>query len=146
MARIFAAAAAGLLMTIAGSAHADVSVSQTGFTRGGHIRDFAAVVRKYNASGERVRIDGLCRSACTMLLAIRNVCVEPSAQLAFHAGHSMEPGHRSELMQRATNSMLAAYKPRLRNYLRANRYMETLEYHTISGQDLISKFGYPACR
>ena len=113
---------------------------------GGHISQFTAAVRRYNASGERVRIDGVCRSACTMLLAIRNVCVEPSAQLLFHAGHSMEPGHRSEIMQRATAGMLAAYRPRLRSYLKANRYMETLEFRAISRQDMISKFGYPACR
>ena len=42
--------------------------------------------------------------------------------------------------------MLAAYKSRLRNYLVAGGYVETFEFHTISGQDMITKFGYRACR
>jgi hypothetical protein len=45
---------------------------------------FDAVVEKYNASGERFRIDGHCQSACTTFLSIRNVCVTPNATLLFH--------------------------------------------------------------
>jgi hypothetical protein len=41
--------------------------------------------------------------------------------------------------------MLAAYKPSLRQYLVSNHHMDTLAFHTISGQELISKFGYKAC-
>ncbi|MCO5086349.1 MAG: hypothetical protein M9883_05785, partial [Methylobacteriaceae bacterium] len=44
-----------------------------------------SIIQKYNKSGERFRIEGSCQSSCTMLLAIRNVCVEPSATLLFHA-------------------------------------------------------------
>jgi hypothetical protein len=41
--------------------------------------------------------------------------------------------------------MLAAYKPALRQYLVSNHYMDTLAFHTISGRELIDKFGYKAC-
>ena len=44
-----------------------------------------------------------------------------------------------------TNHMLAAYKPALRQYLVSNHYMDTLAFHTISGRELIDKFGYKAC-
>src|SRR4051812_4204479 len=43
------------------------------------------IIQQYNQSGESFRIEGSCQSSCTTLLAIRNVCVDPSATLLFHA-------------------------------------------------------------
>jgi hypothetical protein len=57
---------------------------------GGRVVDFLPIVRQYNASGELFRIQGVCKSACTMFLGIRNVCVERSATLMFHAGHDIK--------------------------------------------------------
>ena len=71
-------------------------------------------------------------------------CITPSASLLFHAGHTRGPNRQINPV--ATNHMMAAYKPRLRAYLKAGGYMDTLAFHTISGQDMISKFGYRACR
>lgn len=88
-----------------------------------------------NAKGERVRITGHCQSACTMFLAAKNVCVEPSARLLFHAGNDAT----------ATKRMLNSYKPALRNYLIANKIMETKAFTTISGSTIISRFGYRKC-
>jgi hypothetical protein len=105
--------------------------------------EFEAVVRKYNASGERFRIDGHCQSACTMFLAIRNVCVTPNATLLFHAGGNPRQLQRSE---EYTKRMLAKYKPSLRKYVTENHFMDTFEFHSISGTAIISRFGYPACK
>ena len=69
------------------------------------------------------------------------MCVEPNAQLLFHAGHD----RARNITAKSTNHMLAAYKPSLRQYLVSNHHMDTLAFHTISGQELISKFGYKAC-
>ena len=41
--------------------------------------------------------------------------------------------------------MLDAYNARLRNSVTANHYMDTLEFHAISGRDMIRKFGYREC-
>ena len=43
--------------------------------------DFVAIVRQYNMSDEPFRIEGMCKSACTLFLGVRNVCVERSATL-----------------------------------------------------------------
>jgi hypothetical protein len=104
---------------------------------------FEAVIRKYNASGERFRIDGHCQSACTMFLAIRNVCVTPDATLLFHSG-----GNPRTLQRNAdsTNRMLARYKPSLRKYVTDNHFMDTFEFHSIPGSVIISRFGYPPCK
>jgi hypothetical protein len=41
--------------------------------------------------------------------------------------------------------MLAANNSPLRQYVTANHYMDTFAFHAISGGDMISRFGYPAC-
>jgi hypothetical protein len=127
------------------SAHADGSVTALGMGMGakpGQMGRFDAVVQQYNASGERFRIDGHCQSACTIFLSIRNVCITPNATLLFHSGGDMQTGRISAA---STQHMLSAYKPALRQYVTENHFMDTFAFHTISGQDMISRFGYPAC-
>ena len=131
---------------LAAPAHADGSVSALRMGMGakpGEMGRFDAVVAQYNASGERFRIDGHCQSACTIFLSIRNVCVMPSARLLFHAGGNPKAG---KMNPGSTQHMLAAYKPALQQYLTAGHYMDTFAFHTISGRDIISRFGYPACK
>ena len=67
------------------SAMADGGI--VGYELGGRFVRFDPVVEEYSQSGELFRIDGLCRSACTLFLAIRNVCITRGATLGFHAGH-----------------------------------------------------------
>src|SRR5215475_7451374 len=128
-------------------ARADGSVSSTRMGYGAanieEFRYFQSVIRQYNASGERFRIDSHCQSACTMFLSIRNVCVEPGATLLFHAGGNRRTG---VINPSTTQQMLSTYKPALRQYVTANHFMDTLEFHSISGSEIISRFGYRACR
>jgi hypothetical protein len=128
-----------LLLVVSSSAMA--AGSSAGYGMGGQFVRFDPVVAEYNRSGELFRIEGHCQSACTLFLAIKNVCVEPGAQLLFHAGHDRE----RNVTAKATNHMLAAYRPALRDYLVSKHYVDTLAFHTISGRELIDKFGYRAC-
>jgi hypothetical protein len=115
--------------------------SSVPYGMGGQFSRFDPVVEQYNQSGELFRIEGHCQSACTLFLAIRNVCIEPGATLLFHAGHNRQ----RDVTSSATNHMLGAYNAPLREYLTAHHYMDTLAFHTISGRDMIGKFGYRAC-
>jgi hypothetical protein len=128
------------------SAYAEVSLSSTGMGHGAPtaaaFAQFQAAVRQYNSSGERLRIDTYCPSACTMFLGVRNVCITPNAVLAFHGGGSMRKG---TVDPRYTAQMLSTYKPALRKYLTSNHFMDTFDFHRISGEELIKRFGYPAC-
>lgn len=45
-----------------------------------------------------------------------------------------------------TAQMLNTYKPALRRYLTSNHLMDTFAFHTISGEEMVKRFGYPACR
>ncbi len=102
------------------------------------------IIKKYNASGERFRIEGSCQSSCTMLLAIRNVCIDPGATLKFHAAlFPNEAGQKPPPARQAR--MLASYNAKLRNYLVKGGYVETFDFHAISGRDIIDKFGYRQC-
>lgn len=113
-----------------------------GYGRGGSFSDYDGTVNQFNASGERFRIRGRCASACTLFLSIKNVCVEPSARLMFHAGNSGAGKTTSPL---ATAHMMSACNSRLRSYLDAGGYMNSRNFHTVSGSVIISKFGYRGC-
>jgi len=131
---------------VAAPARADGSVSAVGMGMGakpGEMGRFDAVVAQYNASGERFRIDGHCQSACTIFLSIRNVCVMPNASLLFHAGGNPKAG---TMNPGSTQHMLASYNAALQQYLTQGHYMDTFAFHTISGRDIIKRFGYPACK
>ncbi len=125
------------------SAWADGSSRPHG--QGGRFAVYYPIIAKYNKSGERFRIEGECRSACTLFLSIRNVCVDRKALLAFHGGpdaktHKVGPGSSS------SRGMLAAYKPKLRQYLLDGHHLDSSKYHELAGTALIEKFGYPECK
>jgi hypothetical protein len=111
------------------------------FARGGWYRDFRPEIERANATGELFRIKGHCQSNCTLFLGLRNVCVERSATLLFHAGHDRQRNINAASTQR----MLDAYNAALRQYVVANGYMNTLEFHAILGSMIIDKFGYREC-
>lgn len=125
-------------MLLAAPAQAGTS---RGFEHGGKFTRFNPVVAHYNHTGAPFRIVGLCQSACTLFLSIRNVCVEPRATFQFHAGND----GKGNISTGASNHMLRAYNPKLRRFVIDNGYLETFRFHTISGDDMIEKFGYPAC-
>jgi hypothetical protein len=138
MIRMPAAIASALLLSASPALAAGTTA---GYEMGGNYQRFDPVVSQYNQSGELFRIDGHCQSSCTLFLAIRNVCISRGATLLFHAAHDRS-GNASPAN---TEHMLAAYNPRLREYLVSHHYMETLAFHTISGSDMIQKFGYREC-
>lgn len=145
-ARVLGVLCASILCTVEATC-ADGSVSSLrmgyGARNPAEFAQFQSVIQQYNASGERFRIDSHCQSACTMFLSIRNVCVSPGATLLFHAGGSREKGIISPAR---TQQMLSTYNAALQQYVTANHFMDTFEFHSISGSDIIKRFGYPACR
>ncbi len=139
--KAFCLVVSATLVTWSSSALADGSSIPYG--GGGRIQP-GEIVKKYNQSGELFRIEGSCQSSCTMLLAIKNVCIDPNATLLFHAAlFPNEQGQKPPPARQA--AMLNSYKPKLRSYLVSNHYVDTFEFHAISGRDIIQKFGYRAC-
>ena len=111
---------------------------------GGYVPDFVAIVRRFNATGDPFRIEGICKSACTIFLGIRNACVERSATLMFHGGHDIAenvtgPGTRS------SRAALYRYNEPLRRYLLDGHYLDTDAFHNLPGSTIIDRFGYREC-
>ena len=86
----------GYLMRVAGSmlcliaalpatpARADLRITRD---HGGYVTEYKAKYERIRARHERVIIDGICNSACTMVFGIvpmNKICVTPRASLGFH--------------------------------------------------------------
>jgi hypothetical protein len=133
MKKVAAIVALTLVFLFGSSAFAQAT--STPYAMGGSTRGFAQERDQFARSGQLFRIEGHCQSACTMFLKLKNVCVDPNAELLFHAGkHSF-----------ATKLMLESYNSRLRGFLMANHYMDGPEFHAISGREIIQRFGYRQC-
>jgi len=131
-----------IIVTCSGPASA--AGSSVPYAEGGYIPDFLKIVRQYNASSDEFRIEGVCKSACTLFLGIRNVCVQRDAQLMFHAGHDIAKNQTGP-DTRASHALLHQYNESLRSYLLEGHHMDTDAYHTLEGGVLIERFGYREC-
>jgi hypothetical protein len=104
------------------------------------VPDFVAIVRRYNASGEAFRIEGTCKSACTLFLGIRNVCVERNATLMFHAGH--------DIAENVTGPNTRASRAALFWYNEAPSSLSPRRPppgYGCAGSTIIDRFGYREC-
>ena len=57
---------------------------------GGFVEEYKAKYKKVRDRGERVIIDGICNSACTLVLGIvplNRICATPRASLGFHQAY-----------------------------------------------------------
>ena len=138
--RLFAGAVfvAGLVSI----SHADGS--SVPYSEGGYVPDFVKIIRQLNATGEQFRIEGTCRSACTLFLGIRNVCIERDAKLFFHAGHDIAE-NKTGPDTRASRAMLFRYKESLRRHLLEGHHMDTAAFYMLPGSELNNRFGYREC-
>lgn len=118
--------------------------SSAGRAEGGYVPDFVAIVRQYNRSGEPFRIEGVCKSACTLFLGIRSVCVERNATLMFHAGHDIAENVTGP-NTRASRAALYRYNEALRSYLLDGHHMDTEAFHSLPGSAIVDRFGYREC-
>ena len=136
--------ASALVALIAWTPAALAAGSSLPWGGGGPMAKFDAIIAQYNASGEPFRIEGSCQSSCTMFLAIRNVCVDPSATLLFHAALSAHEKDHAPYPERNAH-MAGHYNASLRRFVAANHYMDSFTFHAVSGRDIIQKFGYRQC-
>lgn len=57
---------------------------------GGYVEEYKAKYQRIRETGERVIIDGICNSACTLVLGIvplQRICATPRASLGFHQAY-----------------------------------------------------------
>jgi hypothetical protein len=106
-----------LLLSAAGTSHAAVRISDD---RGGQIGEYVERYEKLRASRQSVVIDGLCASACTIVLATispDNICVTSRARLAFHAAWNFRRDGRTFTDRGATRRLYSMYPSPVRRWL-----------------------------
>ena len=109
------------------------------FDGGGSVVEYYGNAHAANSSARRTVIAGVCASACTMKLGIRNACVKPDATLLFH--QASYNGLRSEL---GTRIMLDAYPSRIRHWVLRTGALNSSSLTELSGNQAIA-MGVRAC-
>ena len=85
--RITSLALLSLSVLVASPARADLHITRD---HGGYVEEYKAKYKRIRERKERVIIDGICNSACTLVLGIvplNHICVTPKASLGFHQAY-----------------------------------------------------------
>ncbi len=109
--------AAVLLLASIGACQAAVRIAND---RGGRIDSYLDSYQELGASGTMVMIDGLCASACTIVLAAiprDRICVTSKANLAFHAAWDFGVHGRAIMDLEATRMLFAMYPVQVRRWI-----------------------------
>ncbi|WP_082646495.1 hypothetical protein [Bradyrhizobium valentinum] len=109
--------AATLLLADAGASHAVVRITND---RGGQIGRYVDRYEKLRAAGQAIIIDGLCASACTIVLGTipyNKICVTPKAELAFHGAWDFGSRGRAIPNPEATKDLFSMYPSQVRRWI-----------------------------
>jgi hypothetical protein len=109
--------AAVLLPASAGAGYAKVRIAND---RGGRIERYIDRYERLRASHQSVIIDGLCASACTIVLSAiphNKICVTSKARLAFHAAWDFGARGRAVPNPEATRWLYSTYPAQVRHWI-----------------------------
>ncbi|HVV42827.1 MAG TPA: hypothetical protein VHC94_17375 [Nitrobacter sp.] len=129
--------AAVLLLTGMTASHAVVRIAGD---RGGRIGTYVDKYQGLRSSGESVIIDGLCASACTIVLGAiprDRICVTSHASLGFHAAWDFDADGRVVTNPEATHMLFLMYPSVIRHWIRQRggltRHMIFLRGRQLAG-------------
>ena len=109
--------AAVLLLAGVVSSHAVVRIADD---RGGRIGTYIDKYQGLRNSNESIMIDGLCASACTIVLGAVSpdrICVTSRANLGFHAAWDFGARGQAVTNPEATRMLFAMYPPSIRRWI-----------------------------
>jgi hypothetical protein len=131
--------AAVLLLAGMGASHAVVRIAED---RGGRIGTYVDKYQGLRSSGETVIIDGLCASACTIVLGAVShdkICVTSHASLGFHAAWDFGANGRAITNPEATQMLYSMYPSAVRRWI-AQRGGLTPHMIFLRGKQLMSMY------
>lgn len=88
--------------------------------RGGRIGTYIDKYESLRQSGETVIIDGMCASACTIVLGTvprDRICITSRASLGFHAAWDFGPGGQQVTNPVATKMLFQIYPPHIKRWI-----------------------------
>jgi hypothetical protein len=131
--------AALLLLAGVGASHAVVRIADD---RGGRIGTYVDKYQDLRTSGQTVIIDGLCASACTIVLGAvphDKICVTSNANLAFHAAWDFGENGRAITNPEATRLLYSMYPSAVRRWI-AQRGGLTPHMLFLRGKQLMTMY------
>jgi hypothetical protein len=131
--------AAVLLLAGVASSHAVVRIADD---RGGRIGTYIDRYPGLKNSNETVVIDGLCASACTIVLGAVSpdrICVTSRANLGFHAAWDFGARGQAVTNPEATRMLFSMYPPNIRRWINQKGGLKTRMIF-LSGRQLASMY------
>jgi hypothetical protein len=144
--RLLAATVALAPMAYVAASNSAAATVRIADDRGGNIGEYWSRFTALRDTKEQVIIDGICSSACTMVLGIvprDRICVTDNAALGFHAAY--RPGFLGLRIvnEPATRTLMAIYPDAIRQWLARNGGLGR-ETVYLSGPELFAL--YRKCR
>lgn len=101
---------------------------------GGSVADRMQQIERIERSGHQFRIDGMCISACTMYLGLRNVCVAPRTVLGFHSSY-VQQGF-TPVPSKYGNAVLLSYYPeKIRKWVVEKKAFDSLDLTPMTAEE-----------
>lgn len=127
-----------LLLGFGGPALADYRITRD---HGGDLKQYEAKYLLLRDKGERVIIDGVCNSACTLVLGIvplNRICATPRASLGFHQAYfdkRWTAGIRITSIA-GTAELMSVYPAPVKTWLSRHGGLAAEMKHIINGREL----------
>jgi hypothetical protein len=128
-----------ILLAGLNSSHAAIRIADD---RGGKIGAYIDRYQGLRSSGETVIIDGLCASACTMVLGAvprERICVTSQAVLGFHAAWDSDANGRAVTNPGATQMLYSLYPSSVRRWIAARGGLKP-QMIFLRGRELMSMY------
>jgi hypothetical protein len=131
--------AAVVLLAGMGASHAVVRIGED---RGGRIGTYVDKYQEVRTSGDMVIIDGLCASACTIVLGAiphDKICVTSHAALGFHAAWDLDDEGHAITNPEATHMLYSMYPPQVKKWINQRGGL-TARMIYLRGKELTSMY------
>jgi hypothetical protein len=115
------------------SAYADYVIRQD---PGGHPEYEWNRYESVKRTGERVVIDGECKSACTIVLSViplERICATSKASMHFHA---VRYADTNAMSNKWTAVLFSSYPPNVQSWVREHNALGSLEFKVLRGPEL----------
>src|SRR5271154_1341439 len=108
---------------------------------GGYVEEYKAKYKHVRDTGERVIIDGICNSACTLvfgIVPINKICVTPRASIGLHEAYFDKAFTFGIKVTSAagTSELMSYYPDTVKDWIRRNGGLTTEMKKIKNGEDL----------
>jgi hypothetical protein len=130
-----------LLLLVVAAAPVRADVLHITRDHGGYVEEYKAKYARIRDRKERVIIDGICNSACTLVFGIvpmNKICVTPKASLGFHQAYydkAFTFGIKVTSSE-GTSDLMSYYPDTVKDWIRRNGGLTTEMKKIKNGEDL----------